>query len=645
MRKKIGFIIFIYLVSMFAIGFSPSYISGVNPSTQVYWSDGTSGSASYPNLHWIDDATRYIALFDDPYTSYFADFLEFKYGYSKFTGTVSSFNVYVASDDSSKWEFATDDNTTLYVNGELIGKPTSATNLTGLNAGITKVNWACDVDIYDEYPLFEIRVNKSQDWYALWFIGNDYNPYCGYQNQRMHKLFTQHGNGYLDGFTIDPLRDYVVMYTFAIQYTGVDLDWTFHCNYDDVGNDFEINNTIDYLIEVDPAINYGMVAMGNDNDQIYYSRRIDLHSGIAQVKDVYIGHIEDSGDHKIAVVNLEDYLSNSLISTNDIDDWNIYGAYNNFYNFTVVYGDEIEGNYSIDIELPLAYVGDTQTLYISTTITEDLYVEVIGADGSLIYNSSLVTFTGGHVREFSYVIPHLSSPTDMYQTVRLYDSSHNLITQESATSQYLVMYSGIAGYSFDFTPKTIYDVDSSGNYREVNILGHHDFKGQEALIVIYRLDISNIKTLVEVIDISDNFNFGDDPDIKFIPKEKGNYSLEFFLNGFRYDDVERILVVRSYEYQAPDYEVFPELPNYAKYIGGLVCTGMFGMLPLFFSIGFSHKQIQIPSILYVLFVCIGVVASILFGFFDTWVLYFIAGVGIIVLGIMYYVGQGKSQGA
>lgn len=193
--------------------------------------------------------------------------------------------------------------------------------------------------------------------------------------------------------------------------------------------------------------------------------------------------------------------------------------------------------------------------------------------------------------------------------------------------------------------------------------------------------LDSVNVQYDIIHLSDEYPEGDHKQRVFGSHTQGGRWVQIFLDNltlmdvsmtpffdFEYDYYEAGLLTVTLSYlnetdvwvvldtatytviddriQPEDTPLLPVLPALFRYIGGIIIIGVFALLPLFFSLGMrknSKVTVNIPSVVYVLFASIGVVFTILIGFLEVWVLYFILGTGIIVLGIMYYTGQGKGS--
>jgi len=83
-----------------------------------------------------------------------------------------------------------------------------------------------------------------------------------------------------------------------------------------------------------------------------------------------------------------------------------------------------------------------------------------------------------------------------------------------------------------------------------------------------------------------------------------------------------------------DFDLFPEVSNTLGMIIGLIVT-VFMTLSPFILAGSIGGNIQVPPVLYAVMGSLGVIVSTSFGWFPSYVLFFIIAVGIIVLALMY----------
>jgi len=131
------------------------------------------------------------------------------------------------------------------------------------------------------------------------------------------------------------------------------------------------------------------------------------------------------------------------------------------------------------------------------------------------------------------------------------------------------------------------------------------------------------------------------PDYEFT--EKGQYFIEVFNTsdyGLTYGDrvytSRNIYVCESLDGigVTDDPSLFPEVSNTLGMIIGLIVT-VFMTLSPFILAGSISGTIQVPPVLYAVMGALGVIISTSFGWFPSYVLFFIIAVGIIVLALMY----------
>ena len=89
--------------------------------------------------------------------------------------------------------------------------------------------------------------------------------------------------------------------------------------------------------------------------------------------------------------------------------------------------------------------------------------------------------------------------------------------------------------------------------------------------------------------------------------------------------------------------ILPELDSFIGAIVGLILTIVMTMVPLILSAAINTQTkitVNIPPVVYAITGAMGVVVSTVFGWFPSWVIFFIVAVGIIILMVMYYQNSG-----
>ena len=132
------------------------------------------------------------------------------------------------------------------------------------------------------------------------------------------------------------------------------------------------------------------------------------------------------------------------------------------------------------------------------------------------------------------------------------------------------------------------------------------------------------------------------PDYEF--EETGNYFIELYNTsdyGLTYDDLvyvsRNIFVCESLGsggYTDTDTDIFPTLSVGMGAIVGVIVTVFLTLSPMIIS-GSLGGSIQVPPILYAIMGAIGVTISTTFGWFPSYIFFFIVAIGIIMLVAMY----------
>jgi hypothetical protein len=89
-------------------------------------------------------------------------------------------------------------------------------------------------------------------------------------------------------------------------------------------------------------------------------------------------------------------------------------------------------------------------------------------------------------------------------------------------------------------------------------------------------------------------------------------------------------------------ELFPTLNDTLGGIVGLIVTMFLTLSPLIVAGAFNNQMgsnIQIPPLVYGITGALGVTISTIFGWFPSWSIFFIIGVGILIIAIVYFIGQ------